>query len=261
MVTTTGASLKGRCCLITGASRGIGAATAVAMARAGAGAVGINYNRSADAAARVAEAVREAGAEPVVLQADVTDPAAVDDMVRQFVETAKELHVLVNNAGHLLKRVSLEEASPEFLRQLVALNVESIVYVTQACLPHLKRCAPASIVNVGSIAARTGGGKGNNSMLYAASKGFVHTFTIGVAAEYADVGIRANGVAPGLIETDFHFELTGRERMKQIAANTPLKRNGTPEDVARAIVFLASEESSFITGAMLDINGGLLMHW
>jgi len=98
-------------------------------------------------------------------------------------------------------------------------------------------------------------------MLSAASKGIEHTFTIGVAPEYADGGIRANGVAPGLIETDFHFELTGRERMKQIAANTPLKRNGTPEDVARAIVFLASEESSFITGAMLDINGGLLMHW
>ncbi|MGB9625042.1 MAG: SDR family NAD(P)-dependent oxidoreductase [Phycisphaerae bacterium] len=260
MVTGTGASAKGRCCLITGASRGIGAATAIAMARAGARFVGVNYNRSAEAAARVAEAVRAAGAEPVLLQADVTDPAAVGGMVRRFVETAGDLHILVNNAGHLLKRVSLEEASPEFLRKLVALNAESVVYVTQACLPHLRRCAPASIVNVGSIAARTGGGKGNNSMLYAACKGFVHTFTIGLAAEYADAGIRVNGVAPGLIETDFHFELTGRERMNRIAAHTPLKRNGTPEDVARAIVFLAGDESSFITGAMLDVNGGLLMH-
>jgi NAD(P)-dependent dehydrogenase (short-subunit alcohol dehydrogenase family) len=253
--------LKGRSCLITGASRGIGAATAIAMARAGAKAVGINYHRSADAATRVADEVRSAGAEPVLLNADVTDPAAVDQMVRRFIDAAKDLHILVNNAGHLLKRVPLEETSPEFLRQLVALNVDSVVYVTQACLPHLKRCAPASIVNIGSIAARTGGGKGNNSLLYAASKGFVHTFTIGVAAEYADAGIRVNCVAPGLIETDFHFELTGRERMKQIATNTPLKRNGTPEDVARTIVFLASDESSFITGVAVDVNGGLLMHW
>ena len=260
MTPETNVCLKDKCCLVTGASRGIGAATAIAMARAGATAVGINYNRSANAASRVAEAVRTAGAEPVLLKADVTDPAQVRSMVAAFVDVARDLHVLVNNAGHLLKRVSLEDVTPEFLRQLMALNAESLVYVTQACLPHLKRCAPASIVNVGSIAARSGGGKGNNSMLYAAAKGFVHTFTIGAAAEYADAGIRVNGVAPGLIETDFHFELTGRDRMKQVAANTPLKRNGTPEDVARTIVFLAGDESSFITGAMLDVNGGLLMH-
>lgn len=255
------ACLRGRSCLVTGASRGIGAATAIALARAGAKAVGINYNRSADAAARVAEAVRTAGAEPVPLQADVTDPTAVGEMVRQFIDVAKDLHLLVNNAGHLLKRVPLEEAGPEFVRQVVALNAESVVYVTQACVPHLRRCAPAGIINIGSIAARTGGGKGNNSLLYAASKGFVHTFTIGLAAEYADAGIRVNCVAPGLIETDFHFELTGRERMEQVAANTPLKRNGTPEDIARTIVFLASDEASFITGATFDVNGGLLMHW
>jgi 3-oxoacyl-[acyl-carrier protein] reductase len=246
---------------VTGSSRGIGAATAIALAEAGAKAVGINYNRSPDAAAGVAERVRAAGAEPVLLNADVTDPAQVKGMVARFVETAKDLHVLVNNAGHLLRRVSFEEAAPDFVRQTVALNAESVVYVTQACLPHLKRCAPASIVNVGSVAARTGGGKGNKSFVYAACKGFVHTLTIGLAAEFADAGIRVNCVAPGLIETDFHFELTGRERMNQIAANTPLKRNGTPEDAARAIVYLAGEQSSFITGVTLDVNGGLLMHW
>lgn len=253
-------NLAGRSCLVTGASRGIGAATATALARAGARFVGVNYHRSGEAPARVAAEVRAAGAEPVLLQADVSDPAQAAAMVGSFVEAAGGLHVLVNNVGHLVKRVGIEEVEPAFLRQLLALNAESMVYVTKACLPHLRRCAPASIVNVGSIAARTGGGKGNQSILYASAKGFVHTFTIGLAAEYADVGIRVNCVAPGLIETDFHFELTGLERMRQIASNTPLRRNGTPEDVARAIVFLAGDESSFITGATLDVNGGLLMH-
>ncbi len=252
-------SLPRKCCLITGASRGIGAATAVAMAQAGARAVGINYHRSGSAAGNVADQVRAAGAEPVLLKADVTDPAQVSAMVGRFIEAAGELHVLVNNAGHLIRRVSIEDAEPAFLRELIALNIESAVHVTRACLPHLRRCAPAGIVNVGSIAARTGGGKGNHAILYAGTKGFIHTFTVGLAAEYADAGIRVNGVAPGLIETDFHFELTGRERMDQIAANTPLRRNGTPRDVAEAIVYLAGDRASFVTGTVLDINGGLLM--
>jgi 3-oxoacyl-[acyl-carrier protein] reductase len=254
-------ALHGKCCLVTGASRGIGAATAVAMARAGATAVGINYHRSADAAAAVAQAVREAGAEPVVLGADVTDPEAVRDMVDRFLTAAGALHVLVNNAGHLIRRVAIEDVEPAFLRDLIALNCDSVVYVTQACLPHLLEATPSAIVNVGSIAARNGGGKGRNSILYASAKGFVHTFTIGLANDYADRGVRVNCVAPGVMETDFHFELTGRDRLAKIAENTPLRRNGTPEDAAQAIVYLAGDDASFITGACLDVNGGLLMHW
>ncbi len=253
--------MRGKCCLVTGASRGIGAATAVAMARAGANSVGINYVRNDEAASQVADEVRAAGARPVLLKADVTDPAAAAGMVRRFVETTGALHCLVNNAGHLIRRVSVEEVEPPFLRQLIALNAESAVYVTQACLPHPRRSAPASIVNIGSIAARNGGGKGKNSILYACTKAFIHTLTIGLAAEYAADGIRVNCVAPGVIETDFHFELTGRERLDEIAAATPLRRNGTPEDVARVVVFAAGDDSSFITGATFDVNGGLLMHW
>lgn len=256
-----GRCLADRCCLVTGASRGIGAATAVAIAQAGARAVGINYCKSANDARNVAEQVRAAGAEPVLLRADVTDPVQVAEMVDAFITAARDLHVLVNNAGHLLRRVSVEDATPDYVQSILALNAESVVYVTQACLPQLKRCAPSSVVNVGSIAARNGGGKGRNSAIYAASKAFVHTLTIGLAAEYADERIRVNCVAPGVIETDFHFELTGREALDQIAERTPLRRNGRAEDVADAIVYLAGDRAPFLTGVTLDVNGGLWMHW
>lgn len=253
--------LTGKCCLVTAASRGIGAATAVELARAGARAVGINYWRSPEAAQSVADRVRETGATPVLLPADVRRTDDVAAMVARFIDTAGQLHVLVNNAGHLIRRVALEDATPEYLDELLRLNVYSMVFATQACLPHLRRCAPSAIVNIGSIAARNGGGKGRHSMLYAGAKAFVHTLTIGMAAEYAEHGIRVNCVAPGVIETDFHKELTGPERLAAIAAASPLRRNGQAEDVARAVVFLAGDRAAFITGATLDVNGGLDMHW
>jgi 3-oxoacyl-[acyl-carrier protein] reductase len=253
--------LEGKITLVTGASRGIGAATAIELARAGAAMVGINYNRSTEAAEKVAAEVRAAGAEAVLVKADVTDREQTQDAIAAFLSHSKDLHVIVNNAGHLIRRVSVDECEPNYLRQLLALNCEGIVWVTQACLPALKRGAPSSVVNVGSIAARNGGGKGRNSILYAAAKAFVHTFTIGLAQEIADAGVRVNCVAPGVIETDFHFDLTGRERLAAIAENTPLGRNGTPEDIARAIRYLATDQSSFLTGVTLDVNGGLLMHW
>jgi len=254
-------TLADKCCLVTAASRGIGAATAVELARAGARAVGINYLRNAEAARSVADRIREIGATPVLLPADVRRRDEVAAMVARFIEAAGELHVLVNNAGHLIRRVSVEDVTPEHLDELLRLNIYSAVFVTQACLPHLRRCAPSAIVNVGSIAARNGGGKGRHSILYAGAKAFVHTFTIGMAAEYAEHGIRVNCVAPGVIETDFHRELTGPERLAAIAAASPLRRNGRPEEVARAVVFLAGSQAAFITGATLDVNGGLDMHW
>jgi 3-oxoacyl-[acyl-carrier protein] reductase len=167
------------------------------------------------------------------------------------------IDILINNAGTMVGRQTFENASLEFHEDVFATNARSVFLVTKAALGYLKE-SKGCIVNIGSIVAYNGGAGGSG--IYAGAKAAVHTETIAMAAEFAKYKIRVNCVVPGLIETRFHQRFSTAERRKAVAAQTPLGRNGTADDVAKAILFLSSSEAaSFITGVYLSVNGGLLM--
>lgn len=246
--------LKGKKVLVTGSSSGIGAATAVTFARQGCF-VGVHYFATQDGAEKTLDQVKQ-HSDGVLLRADIREEDQVIAMVERFVEFAGGLDVLVNNAGSLIDRQTFERASLEYHEDIYATNCRSVFVATQAALPHLKR-SRGNIVNVGSVAGHTGGGLGSG--LYAAAKAAVATETIAMATEFASYGIRVNSVLPGFIETRFHQRFSDAERRKKVAEQTPLGRNGTAEDVAGAILFLASQAASFITGEYIAVNGGLYM--
>ena len=247
--------LKAKKVLVTGASSGIGAAAAIMFARQGS-VVGVHYNQSKHEAEKTLAAVKQ-HSDGVLLQADVRDKKQIDDMVRRFAEYAGGIDVLVNNAGTMVKRQSLETATPQYHDEVYAINVRSIVLVSQAALEYLKK-SRGNIINIGSVGGHTGGG--NGSEIYCASKGAVATLTMGMARDFARYGIRVNNVAPGLIETPFHDKFSTPEFVRSFAERTPLGRNGTAEDVAKAILFLASNEAAgFITGEYIAVNGGFYM--
>lgn len=250
-------SLKGKRALVTGSGQGLGEAIARHLLEAGAD-VALHY-RSSAAGAQALKAYAEAiGRRAEMFQADLTDPAAAARLVEEAVGFLGGLEVLVNNAGDLVQRRSLEALDPEFLERTLAVNLSSMVWVTRAAVPVLARAGGASIVNVSSLAGRKGGHPG--SLAYATAKGAVLTWTRALASELAARGIRVNAVAPGFIlGTRFHATHTSEESARQTIAQIPLGRAGTPDEVARAVVFLASEYNGFITGATLDINGGVYM--
>jgi len=247
--------LNGKKVLITGASSGIGAAAAIMFGRQHAF-VGVHYFSSKAGAENTLASVKK-NSDGMLLQADVRDKKQIDRMVEQFAEKAGGIDVLVNNAGTMIQRQALETASADYHDRIYAINVRSILLVSQAALPHLKK-SRGNIVNIGSLGGHTGGG--NGSEIYCASKGAVATLTIGMARDFARYRIRVNNVCPGLIETPFHEKFSTPEFVKSFADRTPLGRNGAAEDVAAAILFLASNEAAgFITGEYIAVNGGLYM--
>jgi 3-oxoacyl-[acyl-carrier protein] reductase len=247
--------LKNKRVLVTGASSGIGAATAVMFAQQGCF-VGVHYFATEDGAKKTLEQVKKCS-DGCLLKADVRDKIQVQKMVEEFGAKAGGIDILVNNAGTLIGREPFATASEEFIENVIATNVKSVVFVTQAALPYLKKGKAASIINIGSIAGHHGGGPGAG--IYAAAKAAVATMTIAMTKEFAPNGIRVNSVLPGLIETRFHELFSTPERKAATAKETPLGRNGTAEDVAKAIVFLASGAAGFITGEYIAVNGGLYM--
>jgi len=247
--------LKGKKILVTGASSGIGAAAALMFGRQGSF-VGIHYFKSKDGAENTLASVKKNG-DGVLLQADVRDKKQIDKMVELFAEKAGGIDVLVNNAGTMIERQSLETADADYHDQIYAINVRSILLVTQAALPHLKK-SRGNVVNIGSVGGHTGGG--NGSEIYCASKGAVATMTIGMAQDFARYGIRVNNICPGVIETPFHEKFSTPQFLKSFADRTPLGRNGTAEDIAKAVLFLASNDAAgFITGEYIAVNGGFYM--
>lgn len=246
--------LKGKCVLVTGSSSGIGAATAVMFSQQGCF-VGVHYFRTKRGGEKTLAQVTK-NADGILLCADMRDPDQVSTMVEQFAKEADGIDVLVNNAGSLIERQPFEIATIQYHEDVFATNVRSIFLATQAALPYLKE-SRGNIVNIGSVAGHTGGGEGAG--LYAAAKAAVATETIAMAREFARYGIRVNSVLPGFIQTRFHKRFTKPEQRKIVAKQTPLGRNGTAEDVAKAVLFLASEAASFITGEYIAVNGGLYM--
>lgn len=247
--------LKGKRVLVTGSSSGIGQGTAVMFAKQGCF-VGVHYFKTKDGAEKTLEQVKK-HSDGCIVRADVRDEKQVNEMVKQFADTAGGIDVLVNNAGTLIKRQTFEQATVEYQDDIYATNVRSVFLVTRAALPYLKK-RHGCIINIGSLAGHTGGGGGSG--MYAGAKAAVATETISMAKEFAEYGIRVNTVTPGLIETRFHRQFSSAERVKKIAQQNPLKRNGTAEDVAKAILFLASNEAAgFITGEYIAVNGGSYM--
>ncbi|MHC4336533.1 MAG: SDR family NAD(P)-dependent oxidoreductase [Planctomycetota bacterium] len=246
--------LKGKKVLVTGASSGIGEAAAIMFSQQGCF-VGVHYFTSKQGGEKTLKQAKKNG-DGVLLHADVRDESQVNEMLEQFAKAAGGIDILINNAGSLIERQPFETATAAYHDDLYATNVRSILLVTKAALPHLKK-SKGNIVNIGSLAGHTGGAGGSG--MYAGTKGAVATETMGMAKEFAKYGIRVNSVLPGLIETPFHERFSTPEFVKSFAERTPLGRNGTAEDVAKAILFLASDAAGFITGEYIAVNGGFYM--
>jgi NAD(P)-dependent dehydrogenase (short-subunit alcohol dehydrogenase family) len=242
--------------LVTGASRGIGAACAVACAQAGWD-VAVNYTRDAAAAERVAREVRALGRRAIHVQADVADEPAVLAMFARIDSEMPPLRGLVNNAGVVDAMARVDQTSVARLERMFRINViGSFVCAREA----IKRMSTAQghdggvIVNLSSVAAKLGGP--GWYVDYAASKGAIDTFTIGLAREVAQEAIRVNAVRPGIIDTDIHASGGQPDRAHASAALIPMQRPGTADEVAEAIVWLMSDAARYTTGAILDVSGG-----
>lgn len=247
--------LKGKTAFVTGGNIGIGRAVSLALARCGAD-VALTYYSHEDEGIATAEMVRDIGTKAYAFQLDATDVNQVNEVVSNVAENlGGHIDILMNNAGHLVGRSTITEMSDEHWFKTINVNLTSTFYVTRAVLPFMDT-GWGRIINMSSLAARNGGGPG--AVAYSAAKGAIIAFTTGLCKEVADKGITVNAVAPGLIlETPFHETFNTDAGIKGAIDATPLKRGGTPDDVANAVLYFATELGSFITGEIMEINGGL----
>lgn len=249
--------LKSKVVLVTGASTGIGAATAKGFAANGAR-VMVHYNASkAEAGAVVAEIIA-AGGEAALVQGDISDRSVPARIVADTVKHFGRIDVLINNAGGMLGRKWLGEMDDAHYDRVMDLNVWSVVAFMREVAPLMKAQGGGNIINVSSIAARHGGGGG--SVLYASAKGFVSTFTKGMAKELIGANIRVNAVSPGTISTPFHERYSTAEQLEAGRKTIPQGRLGIAEDCVGTFLFLASESlSGYLVGQVIEVNGGQYM--
>lgn len=249
--------LKDKVVLITGASTGIGAAAALAFAREGCRLV-IHYNASKDAAEKVAADVRALGAQAALVGGDVMQTANVQRVVREAVAAYGRIDVLINNAGGMIGRKTIEEYSDDYLSQVIALNVTQVAMFMHEVIPLMRRQKSGNVINVSSIAARHGGGGG--AIIYAGAKGFISTATKGWAKEVVGDGIRVNAVSPGVITTPFHERYSTAAQLAAMQATIPMARLGAPDECAGTFLYLASDAmSGYVTGQVIEVNGGQYM--
>lgn len=237
--------------IVTGGGRGIGAATARLAAERGY-AVAINYRKDANAAEKLARQIKG-----IAVQGDVASEADVVRLFRTVDEKLGRVTALVNNAGIVDRGMRVEAMSAERIQRMLAVNVTGSFLCAREAVKRMSTRQGGSggaIVNLSSVAARLGGS--GEYVDYAASKGAIDTFTLGLAKEVGPEGIRVNAVRPGVIRTEIHLTSGDPGRVERIGASAPLGRAGEAEEIARAIVWLASDEASYITGALLDIAGG-----
>ncbi|QEG36455.1 SDR family NAD(P)-dependent oxidoreductase [Bythopirellula goksoeyrii] len=246
--------LQGKKAIVTGGGQGLGRAISEELMRLGCD-VAIHYYKSAEGSQQVKQCA-PASVRAECFAADLTIESEASAMVDAAVEFLGGLDVVVNNSGDIIARRRLGEVDSEFWKRVMDVNVTSMMLVTRQALSYLQGSENSSVVNIASLAGRMGGHAG--SLVYATAKGAVLTWTRSLAKELGPQGIRVNAVAPGLIlGTAFHATHTTPESAAKTVAGIPLGRAGNPEDVARAVAFFASEYDGFITGATLDINGGV----
>ena len=251
------ADLADKVFLVTGASSGIGAAVARALGRQRARII-VHYFRGEAGGQAVIADIENAGGQAVAVPADLAQIGAGERIVAATVEQFGRLDCLINNAGNVIRRVPLAEQSEAFFDEMINLNVRAVVAASRAAIPHFRKQGGGNIISTSSVAARMGGGPG--AVLYGASKGFVSTFTRGLAKELARERIRVNAVAPGIILTPLHERLSSEEQMRAMTAQVPWGRAGTSEECVGAYLYLASDAlSSYVTGQIVEVNGGLLM--
>jgi len=242
--------------LITGASRGIGAATARLAAQQGY-ALCLNYHQRADAANAVLEQVRGLGVTAIAVQADVADETQVLHMFEAIDREFGRLDVLVNNAGMLEQQMRLEQMDAARWTRVLGANVIGSFLCAREAIKRMSTChggRGGAIVNLSSVAARLGAP--GEYIDYAAAKGAIDSMTLGLAKEVASEGIRVNAVRPGVIHTDIHAAGGEPDRVERVKASVPMGRGGQAEEIAEAILWLASEQASYTSGALLDVAGG-----
>jgi 3-oxoacyl-[acyl-carrier protein] reductase len=243
--------------LVTGGGAGLGRACALTLGKRGAS-VAVHYMKSRDGAEDVVAQLKAAGADAASFQADLTKSAEVDALVEAVTAKFGSIDILVNNAGDLIARKPLLEMSEEFFLSVIDVNLVSAFLVCRAVGPGMVARKRGAIINMSSLAAWNGGGPGAGA--YSAAKGAVVSFTKGLAKEMSPHGIRVNCVAPGLIgDTAFHGRFTAPAAFESIAKGVLLGRAGVPDEVATVVAFLASSDSSFLTGETIEINGGANM--
>jgi 3-oxoacyl-[acyl-carrier protein] reductase len=248
---------RGKTAVVTGASRGIGAATAIALAQGGAAHIVIHYNSYPDGAEEVLAAVRNVGATAESIQADLGRSEGIQTFIQSLHEMSPDVDILVNNAGSLVKRAALLEYDEGLFDTVMNLNVKSVYLISQAVVPGMAQRGGGIIVNVSSIAARNGGGPG--ATVYAAAKAAVSCMTKGMARELAPKGIRVNAISPGTVDNHFHETFSTKEMLEGVVRNTPAGRLATNEEMAGAILFLCSKQAAYIIGQTVELNGGMYM--
>jgi NAD(P)-dependent dehydrogenase (short-subunit alcohol dehydrogenase family) len=240
-------------CLITGASTGIGAACARLAASRGYD-LALTYNSDPKGAADVAKAAEETGAKTLVIKVDVAIPSDIDDMYRKIDTTFGRLDALVNNAGIVAQTARITDLPHDRLRQIFDVNVIGAILVAQGALKRMLPQSTGVIINLSSAAARLG--SANQYVDYAASKAAIDTFTKGLSDEVAGRGIRVMAVAPGLIETDIHAKGGDPDRAARLGGSVPMGRAGSADEIANAVLWLMSDEASYVTGSTLNVTGG-----
>jgi NAD(P)-dependent dehydrogenase (short-subunit alcohol dehydrogenase family) len=242
--------------LVTGSGRGIGAATALLAAKRGY-AVCVNYLGREARAQGVVDEIRAGGGKAMLVQADTADEGAVVSMFEAIDRELGPLTALVNNAGITGRAGRLDGYDAAAIRRVLDVNVTGLMLCTREAVRRMSTRnggKGGAIVNLSSVAGVLGGA--NQWTAYAAAKGAVNTLTVGLAREWAQDGIRVNAILPGLIETEIHAEAGLGDRLKQLAPTVPMGRTGTAEECAAAILWLLSDEASYVTGALLPVSGG-----
>ncbi len=242
--------------VVTGGSRGIGAATAVLAAQKGY-AVVVNYKSNKAAASQVVEKIAANGGRAIAVAGDVSSEADVIRLFETAISEFGQVDALVNNAGILEQHMALEDMTAERISRVLNTNVLGSLLCAREAVKHMSTengGSGGSIVNISSIAAKLG--SPNEYIDYAATKGAVDTFTIGLATEVAESGIRVNAVRPGVIYTEIHASGGEPQRVDRVKCAVPMKRGGTADEVAQAVLWLMSTDASYTTGAFIDVSGG-----
>ena len=247
---------SGKVAWITGSSKGMGQAIAIGFAEQGCDVI-VHYNSGEDDAREVVQRIEGLGRETLLVGGDVSNAADVKKMTAEIEDRLGRVDVLVNNAGSMVERSTLADMTEEVWDKVMDVNLKSVYLCSQAVLPMMKRQGGGRIVNITSVSARNGGSP--SSLAYSTAKGGVSTMTRAVAKDLVSDNILVNAVAPGRMDTAFHDQFSSREKREEAAQGIPLKREGTPEEVVGAVLYLASPGAGYIVGEVIEVNGGLWM--